>query len=251
MEGKKCEIERNYTKSHFTCSSYPRFKEKYNANMIKNEDENLLHYKVGDWKYEEDPVKDFLPEKMVHKPASFNSKLKTLYSTSNFNRTDQSHRDIFCSENDISTNMLQDVWHKIDSHDKDSAKVEKINYLQNIRECLANYQESYGIPRTEYSFSALIKIMGQATGRSLLALLYVMLNMIPVAEIFLYVLRFILDKIISIRSSNDVRHTMVRCFVFMIELFSVYICLLFVFGFIVFPIVQMIFGITAKIMLYN
>lgn len=79
--------------------------------------------------------------------------------------------------------MLQDVWNRIDRHDKDSEKVEKINYLQNIRECLANYQESYGIPRTEYSFSALIKIMGQATGRSLLALLYVMLNVIPVAEI--------------------------------------------------------------------
>lgn len=101
MEGKKCEIKRSYTKSHFTCSAYPRFKEKYHAKMIKNKEENLLHYKAGDWKYEKDSVKDFLSGKVAHKPASFDSKLKTLYSTSNFNRSDQSHRDVFCSGNFI------------------------------------------------------------------------------------------------------------------------------------------------------
>lgn len=68
---------------------------------------------------------------------------------------------------------------------------------------------------------------------------------------FLYILRFVLDKVISIRSSKDVQQTAIRCFVFTTELFSVYVCLIFIFGFIVLPIVQMVIGIIGKIMLYN
>ncbi|KOC59672.1 hypothetical protein WH47_10992 [Habropoda laboriosa] len=111
--------------------------------------------------------------------------------------------------------------------------------------------ESCGVPRSEYSFLALIRTMGRATGRSLLALLYVMLNIIPVVEVFLYLLRFILDKVISIRNSKDFRQTMVRCFIFTAELFSVYVCLIFIFGFIVLPVVHMVIDIVAKIMPCN
>ncbi|KOX76668.1 hypothetical protein WN51_11021 [Melipona quadrifasciata] len=111
--------------------------------------------------------------------------------------------------------------------------------------------ESCGVPRTEYSFSTLINTMGRATGQSLLALLYVMLNVIPVIEVFLHLLRFVLDKVISISNSKDFRQTITRCLVFTTELFSVYICLIFIFGFIVLPIVHMVIDIIAKIMLYN
>lgn len=55
--------------------------------------------------------------------------------------------------------------------------------LFNIREYLANYQESNGIPRTEYPFTDLVKVMGQATGRSLIALLYVIINTAPIVEV--------------------------------------------------------------------
>ncbi|XP_076767038.1 uncharacterized protein LOC143433559, partial [Xylocopa sonorina] len=127
----------------------------------------------------------------------------------------------------------------------------KRNFLYNFRECLVNYQELCGVPRTEYTFSALIGTMGRVTGRSLLALLHVMLNIIPVVEVFLHVLRFILDKVIGIIDSKDFRQTIVRCLVFTTELFSVYVCLIFIFGFIVLPIVHMVIDILAKIMLYH
>lgn len=58
--------------------------------------------------------------------------------------------------------------------------------LLNIREHLANYQESNGIPRTEYPFRDLVKVMGQATGRSLIALLYIIVNIAPIAEVMKY-----------------------------------------------------------------
>ena len=82
--------------------------------------------------------------------------------------------------------MLRDICNKIDGRYGDSLKCDaKANFLYNFREYLVNYQESCGVPRTEYSFSALIRMMGQATGRSLLALLYVMLNIMPVVEVLL------------------------------------------------------------------
>lgn len=67
--------------------------------------------------------------------------------------------------------------------DVDPSQGEK-SILITVREYLANYQELYGVPRTEYSFMVLIKVMGQATGRSLLALLYVILNITPMAQVY-------------------------------------------------------------------
>lgn len=57
--------------------------------------------------------------------------------------------------------------------------------LSDCREYLANYQESYSTPRTEYSFAALITMMVQATAQSLWALLYVFINIIPVIQVIM------------------------------------------------------------------
>lgn len=55
--------------------------------------------------------------------------------------------------------------------------------LFNIRDYLAGYQETHGTPRSEYSFASLISLMGQSTGRALLALFYIIVNIAPVAEV--------------------------------------------------------------------
>ncbi|XP_076287851.1 uncharacterized protein LOC143212695 [Lasioglossum baleicum] len=245
-QGEKCEIESSYTKNRFTCTAYPHYKDRYKPNIIENMTGSISHHKSGDWKYDEEIVEHCVPRKLVHEPESYTLKLKSLYSISDLEKSHQRHR--FASENNLSTSSLQDAWKEIVSP-KTSGEIAQGNYLQRVRECLANYQQSNGIPRTEYSFSALIKRMGQATGQSLLALLYVILNIIPVAEVFLYVLRFILDKMISIKDSEDFWQMLVRIFVFLTELSSVYICLLFLFGFIIVPIVKMVIGITAEILL--
>ncbi|XP_034193441.1 uncharacterized protein LOC117610302 isoform X2 [Osmia lignaria lignaria] len=202
-------------------------------------DENISNQKSGDWNREEEIIEHH-SEPVIEKPSIHNWKWKNPYSFSNFNRRS---RNRFIQEKKFSTTSTRDGCNKVDR--------KGTNFLHNFREYLVNYQESCGVPRTEYSFSALIQIMGQATGRSLLALLYVMLNILPLAEILLYVLRFVLDKVINIGSSRDFRQTILRCFVFTTELLSIYICLIFIFGFIVLPILQTVIGIVAKIMLYN
>ncbi|XP_018398906.1 PREDICTED: uncharacterized protein LOC108776710 [Cyphomyrmex costatus] len=61
----------------------------------------------------------------------------------------------------------------------------KQSILFNCREYLATYQESCGTPRTEYSFAALIVIMAHATLRSLLGLIYMIINVVPVIQVII------------------------------------------------------------------
>ncbi|XP_076178980.1 uncharacterized protein LOC143152567, partial [Ptiloglossa arizonensis] len=247
LEGGKCEVEKNYSRGQVTCNVCPNSNDKY---KIKTDD-NISNRRSGDWKYDDDSFDRSLPGN-VHDVTGPDWKWKNLYGISDLEQSNRWHHSTLVSGTNVSTNLLREPCSKIEDRYEDSVKCDpRSNYLHNFREYLVNYQESCGVPRTEYSFSALIRIMGQATGRSLLALLYVILNIIPVVEVFLYILRFILDKVISIRNSKNLRQTMIRCAVFTTELFSVYVCLIFIFGFIVLPIVQMVIGITAKIMLYS
>ncbi|XP_018053032.1 PREDICTED: uncharacterized protein LOC108690315 [Atta colombica] len=127
----------------------------------------------------------------------------------------------------------------------------KQSILSNCREYLATYQESCGTPRTEYSFAALIVVMAQATARSLLGLIYMIINVVPVIQMFSFILRFVLDKIIDIRRTKNIQQVAVKLTIFIIQLLSVYVCLIFILGFIVLPIVQMAIGIVTKFVMRN
>ncbi|XP_050496752.1 uncharacterized protein LOC126878227 [Bombus huntii] len=248
LEGDKYGTKKLCTECPTPCDLCSHFKEKFKSKT----DGNNLNERSGDWKCDEELGKKSL-KCIVQDPPITEWKWKNPYSVSDFDRSKRWSRRSFTSEicfpfegDDVITNLLRDL------HNKDSLKDHtKNNFLYNFREYLVRYQESCGVPRTEYSFWALINTMGQATGRSFLALLYVILNIIPVVEVFLYLLRFVLDKVISISNSKDFRQTVTRCLIFTTELFSVYVCLIFIFGFIVLPIVHMVIDIVAKIMLYN
>ncbi|XP_011698504.1 PREDICTED: uncharacterized protein LOC105456266 [Wasmannia auropunctata] len=127
----------------------------------------------------------------------------------------------------------------------------KRSILSNCREYLATYQESCGTPRTEYSFAALIVVMAQATARSLLGLIYIILNVAPVIQMFSFILRFVLDKIIDIRKTKNFQQVMVKLTIFVVQLLGVYVCLIFILGFIVLPIVHMAVGIATKFVMRN
>lgn len=62
-------------------------------------------------------------------------------------------------------------------------KEESPNFLVRTRDYLADYQESQGIPREEYCFGSLLKIMGQATGKSFLALFFILVNIAPLTQV--------------------------------------------------------------------
>ncbi|KAL6441241.1 hypothetical protein ACFW04_003485 [Cataglyphis niger] len=123
--------------------------------------------------------------------------------------------------------------------------------LSNCREYLTNYQEPCDTLRTEYSFAALIIVMAQATARSLWALIYVIVNIAPIIQMFSFILRFILNKIIDIRRTKNIQQVMIKFAILAMQLLSVYVCLIFILGFIVLPIIQMAIGIVAKFVMHN
>ncbi|EZA58103.1 hypothetical protein X777_01484 [Ooceraea biroi] len=88
--------------------------------------------------------------------------------------------------------------------------------------------------------------MAQATARSLWALMYIFVNVAPVIQMFSFVLRFVLDKTINIRRTEGVQQTIIKSAILLVQLLSVYICLVFILGFLVLPIVQMAVGIATK-----
>jgi len=63
---------------------------------------------------------------------------------------------------------------------------------------------------------------------------------------FSFILRFVLDKMINIRSTENVQQMIIKSAILVVQLLSVYICLMFILGFIVLPIIQMAIGIATK-----
>ncbi|XP_011300720.1 uncharacterized protein [Fopius arisanus] len=127
----------------------------------------------------------------------------------------------------------------------------KHNFLISMRNFLVNYQESQGISRDEYCFTSLLKILGQATGKSLLTLFFMLVNIAPMTKIILFISRFILDKTVDIVFLQDTKQKATRSAIFGLQLISIYICLLFIFGFIWLPFLQMIFGIISQILFFQ
>lgn len=63
---------------------------------------------------------------------------------------------------------------------------------------------------------------------------------------FSFILRFVLDKIIDIHRTENVQQVTVKLTIFFVQLLSVYVCLIFILGFIVLPIAQMASTIATK-----
>lgn len=69
-------------------------------------------------------------------------------------------------------------------------------YIINLREDLADFQESHGLPRTrDYSFVSLGLALAQETGRAIYSLLQMFTELFPVIAIVSLILRFALDKV--------------------------------------------------------
>ncbi|XP_011498539.1 PREDICTED: uncharacterized protein LOC105362750 [Ceratosolen solmsi marchali] len=165
-------------------------------------------------------------------------------------------RNLFSLSNHVERNDNFEISHlKTENSTLDNSMSSNENKEQSllirIRNYLAEYQESRGTSREEYTYSTLIRIMGQAIGHCLLTLFYVLLNIVPILEIILHIIRFIFDKIIDIKKTSDFQRVLFKVIIFFLEVLSIYICLIFIFGFIISPVIRMSFGIFSKIMLYD
>ncbi|XP_063992637.1 uncharacterized protein LOC135170593 [Diachasmimorpha longicaudata] len=134
---------------------------------------------------------------------------------------------------------------------EESLKVENLNLLVKTRDYLAYYQQNQGIPWDDYGFVSLLKVMGQATGKSFLALFFILVNIAPMIQILLFVSRFILEKSVAILSLKNTHQRAMKSVIFSLQLMAIYICLFFIFGSIWLPILQMVLSIISQILFFN
>lgn len=70
------------------------------------------------------------------------------------------------------------------------------DYVFNLREELADFQETHGVPRTrDYSFLSLTLALAQEAGRALYAIFIMITELFPVLAIISLILRFSFDKV--------------------------------------------------------
>lgn len=70
------------------------------------------------------------------------------------------------------------------------------DYIINLREDLADFQESHGLPRSrDYSFFSLGLSLAQETGRAIYAVFLMVTELFPIVAIVSLILRFALDKV--------------------------------------------------------
>lgn len=89
------------------------------------------------------------------------------------------------------TELCYNIVENIFKENKSQEDRAEQSILFSCREYLATYQESCGTPRSEYSFAALIIVMAQATIRSLLALIYMIVNIGPIVQVIIVCLEIL------------------------------------------------------------
>ncbi|XP_044018630.1 uncharacterized protein LOC122859259 [Aphidius gifuensis] len=147
------------------------------------------------------------------------------------------------------SNQQKSICYSNDKCQEDNVDLKKTNLLIKSRNYLADYQEiHHGTPKNEYTFSSLVKLMSQITGKSILVLLYIVANATLVGEFGIFLLRFILDKLVNIQKTNDHHQIAIKFAIFSLELIGIYMCLYFIFGYIWNPIIEMVVEIIFQVL---
>ncbi|XP_053598374.1 uncharacterized protein LOC128668764 [Microplitis demolitor] len=212
---------------------------KTNCDLKLNEFDNR---KSGDWNENSKPFDTNLLLNINNNNKISNTewKCKNLYSISNLDPCNNLYSY-------TETTSLCKINNQSADEDDKLFKENQDNLFEKLRNYLIDYQENVlGISSSEeYTFSALMKIMGQAMAKSLLALFYFIVNVIPMTLILLFILRFILDKTLDIKKTKDRQEMAIKIMLLGLQLAFVYLSLTFIVGLIWLPILQMILRIVS------
>lgn len=121
------------------------------------------------------------------------------------------------------------------------------SYLYKIREPLASYQEKRGLPReTEHSFIGLMTTLCQASYHAVLTILTMIVNLVPLYEGFLYLCRFLIDKLIEIFEAPTGKERALKTVIFIAEFIILCLVIMLMFCLIIIPIWQLLSYILGK-----
>ncbi|CAH1373807.1 unnamed protein product [Tenebrio molitor] len=112
-------------------------------------------------------------------------------------------------------------------------------FLRRVRSPIANYQEPRGISRVEkYSFTDLVKALCQHAYNATLTILTMLYNLMPLLEGFMYLLRFMLDKLIDIFETPRAGDKAIKSALFVGELVILFFLLYFIISILLIPIIH-------------
>ncbi|CAH0559622.1 unnamed protein product [Brassicogethes aeneus] len=119
-----------------------------------------------------------------------------------------------------------------------------LSTLNVLREPIADYQSSRGIARNEtITFMNLITSLISQAYTAGLTILVMLWNLLPLVEGFVYLIRFILDKLIDILETEEPKDKVMKTIIFCGELFLILIVIFLIVGLIFMPV----YVLTAKL----
>lgn len=122
------------------------------------------------------------------------------------------------------------------------------NLLSKVREPLASYQERSGIPRDmDHSFFGLLSALIMTAYQAIITVGNMLLNLFPLADCFLYLCRFILDKSLNICQTTDTKEKICKIVLFIGELIIITLVMMVIFCWIIIPIWQLVSYIGCKL----
>ncbi|EEB16203.1 Circumsporozoite protein precursor, putative [Pediculus humanus corporis] len=121
-------------------------------------------------------------------------------------------------------------------------------YIINLREDLADFQESHGLPRSrDYSFVSLGLALIQETGRALFSLFQMFTELFPVLAIISLILRFALDKLIEIFETQETVPKIKKAVIFTLEMIAIILPLWIIVGSILVPLLSLVLSLFKRV----
>ncbi|KAF2879829.1 hypothetical protein ILUMI_26356 [Ignelater luminosus] len=130
-----------------------------------------------------------------------------------------------------------------------------LDILESLREPLAEYQEKHGLSKNEqFGFITLMTSLCHHAYNAVITILTMLYNLLPLLEGFLYLARFILDKLIEICRTRETGEKVLKSVIFFGEMAAIVLIVMIIFGFILLPVwclFSTIFGKILGIILSN
>lgn len=127
---------------------------------------------------------------------------------------------------------------------------EDASLLENMRNTVVEFQNHHGISAEPYSFKTLLYILINCLSRAFQAAFHMIMTLLPMSEIFIHVVRFILDHITDIVESDCWWDKITKTFLFIIQITAILCILVFVFGTILIPLCSMAIVVMWKVVFF-
>uniref|UniRef100_A0A0A9XFK1 Lipase 8 n=1 Tax=Lygus hesperus TaxID=30085 RepID=A0A0A9XFK1_LYGHE len=135
--------------------------------------------------------------------------------------------------------------------DKGHEPLGPVYLLRSVKDQVQLFQEKRGILPEENNFVNLIGVIITQCGQAMYAVFTMFLALIPAMSIFIYVVHFVLDRVLDIVTTRRNKELWVKGGIFIVQLIGLFILLKFILGAIFAPIFSMQITIISKMLFFD